>query len=115
MPKNIQVDDLIIFCRKFPFPDAVIKVKNNKIFDSNNKISLMNQDDYEFCEKLKKKAQFLLGEKFNINQGIVSGCDKAFVFDEYKEEFGNYLKEFYKNKDIHKYRVDNSQKYILYL
>ena len=92
-----------------------IKVKNNKIFDSNNKISLMNQDDYEFCEKLKKKAQFLLGEKFKINQGIVSGCDKAFVFDEYKEEFGNYLKEFYKNKDIHKYRVDNSQKYILYL
>ena len=64
---------------------------------------------------VKKKAQFLLGEKFNINQGIVSGCDKAFVFDEYKEEFGNYLKEFYKNKDIHKYRVDNSQKYILYL
>jgi len=92
-----------------------IKVKNNKLFDSNNKISLMNQDDYEFCEKVKRKAQFLLGEKFNINQGIVSGCDKAFVFDEYKEEFGNYLKEFYKNKDIHKYRVDNSQKYILYL
>ena len=95
--------------------DSKIKIHNNEIFDGNNKIALMNKLDWEFCEKIKEKSSFLLGEKFNVNQGIVSGCDKAFVFDEYREEFKNCLKEFYKNKDIHKYKIDKANKYIMYL
>lgn len=92
-----------------------IRVKNDDIFDENNKIALMNLENKEFCYNLKTKSHFLLGEKFKVNQGIVSGFDKAFVFDEYIEEFDGYLKEFYKNKDIHKYKIDKAKKYILYL
>lgn len=92
-----------------------IRAKNNEIFDDNNKITLMSYENREFCYNLRKNSHFLLGEKFKVNQGIVSGFDKAFVFDEYREEFQGYLKKFYKNKDIHKYKTDKAQKYILYL
>ncbi len=52
----------------------------------------------------------------NVNQGIVSGADRVFVFNEYKEEFKKYLKPFYKNKDIGKYEVSKKPPFwIIYL
>lgn len=92
-----------------------VKIKNSELFDENGKISLLNLEDLEFCKKLTEKSDFLLGEKFNINQGIVSGYDEAFVFKEFREEFKEFLKPFYKNKDIFKYKLGKPEYYILYL
>ena len=92
-----------------------VRVSNKDIFDENGKISLLNLEDFEFCKILEKKADFILGDKCSINQGIVSGLDKAFVFHEFIEEFKEFLKPFYKNKDIHKYSLNKPEFYILYL
>lgn len=91
------------------------RISDKFLYEKTGKISLLSPEDFEFCKKLKKIAKFSLGEKFNVNQGIVSGHDKAFVFDKYKEEFSEFLKPFYKNKDIHKYRISKALYYILYL
>ncbi|WP_297408051.1 TaqI-like C-terminal specificity domain-containing protein [uncultured Cetobacterium sp.] len=46
----------------------------------------------------------------------MSGADKVFVFKEYEEKFKDYLKPFYKNKDIGKYEVSEKPPFwILYL
>ncbi|MBN2838187.1 MAG: hypothetical protein JXM74_05470, partial [Fusobacteriaceae bacterium] len=90
-------------------------VDNEEIYDNLGKITLLYEADKEFCMKLKNKSEFLLKEKFNVNQGIVSGYDEAFVFDNYEDKFSKYLKPFFKNKDIHKYNFDEAQKYILYI
>jgi adenine-specific DNA-methyltransferase len=38
-------------------------------------------------KKIKEKSNIKLGEILNINQGIVSGCDKGFVLKKYDEKF----------------------------
>lgn len=97
------------------YEDEVRKMPIENLFDDNGKISILNDNDFKFCEKLEKIAHFRLGEKCSINQGIVSGHDAAFVFDEYQTEFSQYLKPFYKNKDILKYKITEPEYYILYL
>lgn len=64
---------------------------------------LADRESREYNKRVKEIANYRLKDLVNINQGIVSGYDKAFVFDEYQEKFKDYLKPFYKNKDIGKY------------
>lgn len=90
-------------------------VSNSKLYNENEKIVLAPEDKIDFFNSISKKRSFLLGDKFNINQGIVSGYDKAFIFDEYLEEFSKYLKPFYKNSDINNYKVNDNKYWILYL
>jgi adenine-specific DNA-methyltransferase len=96
--------------------DSSFKTVNSLIYDKGNRILLANNDVRSFNEKITDQANFVLDELVNINQGLVSGFDDAFVFEEYKEEFKKFLKPFYKNKDIGKYMVSDKNKYwILYL
>lgn len=89
---------------------------NELIYNNIDKIIMASTGALEELKEVYSKRTHLLGELLNINQGIVSGCDKAFVFREYREVFSEYLKPFYKNKNIHKYTVDESSEYwILYL
>jgi adenine-specific DNA-methyltransferase len=89
---------------------------NSLIYNNINKIILAPTDVLKELREVYNKRTHILGELLNINQGIVSGCDKAFVFKEYKEVFYEYLKPFYKNKNIHKYVVDESSDFwILYM
>jgi len=91
-------------------------IENNYIFDVENKIVLACEKKRSYFEKILNKKNYYLGELLNINQGIVSGCDKAFILNEYKSEFSEFLKPFYKNSQISKYRVDKNNLYwILYL
>lgn len=96
-------------------PEKNFYISNNDLYDQNGKIILADKEELEFTKKILKNANFLLGDIININQGIVTGLDKAFVFDKYREEFKNYLKPFYKNKDIGKYKIDKNNFWVLYL
>ncbi len=90
--------------------------RNSLIYNSIEKIILASTEDLRNLKKIYSNRTHVLGELININQGIVSGCDKAFVFKEYQEKFSQYLKPFYKNKDIHKYTVEESSEFwILYM
>lgn len=96
-------------------PDKKFFLKNSELYDENFKIVLADKDSREYNKRVKEISNYTLNDLVNINQGIVSGYDKAFVFDEYHKRFKNHLKPFYKNKDIGKYTNDENSFWILYL
>ncbi|WP_321328385.1 Eco57I restriction-modification methylase domain-containing protein [uncultured Ilyobacter sp.] len=90
--------------------------RNSLIYNGVGKIILASQEELKNLKKIYNNRTHVLGELLNINQGIVSGCDRAFVFRDYQEKYSEYLKPFYKNKDIHKYIVEeHSEFWILYM
>ena len=95
--------------------DREFLISNEDIYDENLKIILADDEVREYNKRVKKICNYILDDLVNINQGIVSGCDKAFVFNEYRPEFKKYLKPFYKNKDIGKYTNEKNSFWILYL
>lgn len=91
-------------------------LQDNKLYNHNDKILLADESTQEILNKIYKKRTHLLKDLLKINQGIVSGCDKAFVLKEYDEKLKKYLKPFYKNTDVKKYKVNKDNRYwILYL
>lgn len=92
-------------------------IEQESIFtEEHNKIALIPPFWKENIKKIRDKSNVILGDLVNINQGIVSGADKVFVFDEYKAEFKKYLKPFYKNRDIEKYKISKEPPFwIMYL
>lgn len=96
-------------------PEEKFNLKNSELYDENFKIVLADRESREYNKRVKEIANYRLKDLVNINQGIVSGYDKAFVFDEYQEKFKDYLKPFYKNKDIGKYNNEKNSFWILYL
>ncbi|MEG0136538.1 MAG: TaqI-like C-terminal specificity domain-containing protein [Cetobacterium sp.] len=92
-------------------------VEQSSIFTKeHNKIVLIPPMWKESINKIRDKGNFRLGDLVNVNQGIVSGADKVFVFKEYEERFKEYLKPFYKNRDIGKYQITETPPFwILYL
>ena len=91
-------------------------LKNTELYDSKGNIILTNIENKKLSEKILEKSNFRLGEILNINQGIISGYDKAFVFSEFPKEYEEYIKPFYKSKDIFKYSSkEKNDFWILYL
>lgn len=96
-------------------PDKSFSLKNSELYDENFKIILADKENREYNRRVREKANYKLGDLVNINQGIVSGYDKAFILTEFNEELKEYLKPFYKNKDIGKYTNEKNKFWILYL
>ncbi len=94
--------------------ENIFTLKNNNIYDEKGNIILVDKKNQIFNEKVASKSNFKLGDIFNINQGIVTGYDKAFVTKEYNEKFKDYLKPFYKNKDIFKYNCIKDNYFWIY-
>ena len=91
-------------------------LKNSELYDKNGNIILTNIENKNFSEKIIKKSNFKLGEILNINQGIISGYDEAFIFNKFPKEYEKYIKPFYKSKDIFKYSSKNKNNFwILYM
>ena len=86
--------------------DKEYKIDINDLFlEDSNKIILIPPEYKKVIDKIKNRSNFLLKDLLNVNQGIVTGADKVFIFDKFEEKFKDYLKPFYKNKDIGKYSV----------
>ncbi len=91
-------------------------LKNKDIFDENQKILLAKNEEIEYFKQMRRKKTHYLGDLLNINQGIVSGCDRAFVLKEFAEDYKDYIKPFYKNSDVFRYSHEKENKrWILYL
>lgn len=84
------------------------------MYDEKGNIVLACKNILSFNKKIKDKSNYKLGDICNINQGIVTGCDKAFVTKEYNEKYKEYLKPFYKNKDIFKYSCKEKSDFFIY-
>jgi len=110
--KSVETDEEV----DVKFLEESFKTHNSAIYDKGGRLVLANDDVMAFNRKIIRRANYKLEELVNINQGLVSGFDDAFVFEEYREEFKSFLKPFYKNKDIGKYSVSDKNRYwILYL
>lgn len=96
-------------------PEKKFEIKNTLLYDDNGKIVLADEETLRFNKKILKMSNYKMKDLVNINQGIVSGLDEAYIFEEYKDEFKDYLKPFYKNKDIGKYINKKNSFWILYL
>lgn len=104
-------EDISIFVKK---EEKKFKLKNSEIYDSKGNIILVSRAEMDFNRKILEKSNCRLKDIVNINQGIVTGCDKVFVTTEFKYEFGDYLKPFYKNKDIFKYKCKKENDFWVY-
>lgn len=92
------------------------KMNQKDIYFEKDKIVLIPEEKKEIINKIQKKSNIYLGDIVNINQGIVSGADKVFVFSKKIKEIEKYFKPFYKNKDIGAYSVTkNPPFWIIYL
>ncbi|MBU4440219.1 MAG: N-6 DNA methylase [Acetobacterium sp.] len=69
-------------------------------------------------EKIEKKTPFTLDNVVQSFQGIITGNDKAFIFDDGDEALKEFetdlLKPWIKNKDVGMFTVAEPQKIILY-
>lgn len=79
---------------------------------------LLNPDKYGIYTALEAKGQVPLGEIADSCQGIITGCDKAFIVDSSQvteegiEEV--LLKPWIKNSDVLKYNIKAREKFIIY-
>ncbi|MGC9778870.1 MAG: N-6 DNA methylase [Candidatus Heimdallarchaeota archaeon] len=122
--------------------DEIIEVSNfngngkNQEFELNNdkrisvisfKANLPDDDDNWFflskklediCNKIEMKSNHKLVDFFNINVGIKTTCDKAFIFEKIpfkKKESMKYIKPIITGKDVKKWLTpQKTNKYILY-
>lgn len=96
--------------------DSKYYLDSSKFYNHNNKILLACETTQDILNKIYNKRTHILKDLLKINQGIVSGCDKAFVLKDYDEKLKKYLEPFYKNTDVGKYKVNKENRYwILYL
>lgn len=83
---------------------------NTKILQSNWIIA--NEENMEIYLKIEEKSNFKLSDIAESFQGIITGCDKAFILKKDDERIKyideDLLKNWIKNKDIDKYTITNS-------
>nr|WP_307774778.1 TaqI-like C-terminal specificity domain-containing protein [uncultured Cetobacterium sp.] len=110
--KKVEIEDIEILEDDFKY----FMKKSDIYLGESDKIALLPPVCRNNIKNIQENSNTTLGELVNVNQGIVSGADKVFVFDEFKDEFKEYLRPFYKNKDIGKYNVSKIPPFwILYL
>lgn len=90
---------------------------NQDNLDSNGWL-LVRDDEKKLFRKIDIQGEYSLDEICQCNQGIITGCDKAFIVDiETIEEENlekNICKPWVKNSEVRKFRDINSKRYILY-
>ncbi|MCR8745410.1 Eco57I restriction-modification methylase domain-containing protein [Romboutsia lituseburensis] len=86
--------------------------------DLNEEWLIVNEQDKQFLKKIHKKCNYRLDDIAISFQGIISGCDKAFIIDNQNELVDkidkSILKSWIKNKHISKYIIEDSNKNLIY-
>ena len=79
---------------------------------------IVKDEDLKFYKKINLQTNYKLGDIVTSFQGIITGCDKAFIIDKNDEKI-NYvpnelIKSWVKNKNIKNYVVDDSSLRLIY-
>ncbi|MGL5694819.1 MAG: HsdM family class I SAM-dependent methyltransferase, partial [Peptostreptococcaceae bacterium] len=79
---------------------------------------IANEEDKKFYDNIEGKCICYLGDIVNSFQGIITGCDKAFIINKSNEHIGcipqSILKVWIKNKNIKKYTINDSELRLIY-
>jgi Type I restriction-modification system methyltransferase subunit len=139
--KNVGIDPAIIFLQKGKeeqhYEVLVMKPENNgdKFIKGINNINfknftvdinnldenpwiLVDKHKFNILEKIKNKASLCLEDICISYQGIITGCDKAYIVDEETIDNENLdkalLRPWIKNKDITDNGLIRSENYLIY-
>lgn len=89
---------------------------NQNLLDDNWIIA--DNEDIKFYNKIESNCKYSLEEITNSFQGIITGCDKAFILDNDDERIkyisNDILKKWIKNKNIKKYIVEDTKFNLIY-
>ena len=92
-----------------------IKVKQSYL---NEDWIISNKENLDIYNKLESYGQYRLKDICISFQGIITGCDKAFIIDKRDTdeniEEKKLLKNWVKNKHIKKYKLDENKKLLIY-
>lgn len=102
--------------------EPIREMKYESIFDDNMTIHFVeSQIIKDIIEKMKSESEYRLIDRYNVNQGVVTGADRSanggiFVYtsEEVKHlpaSFHEYLKPFFKNRSIKHYFHEDSTPY----
>ena len=76
---------------------------------------ILNKDDKVFINNINKYCNYTLEEIATSFQGIITGCDRAFVVSKDTININSkLLKSWLKNKNIKKYIINNSNLNLIY-
>jgi len=79
---------------------------------------LLNPEKYEIYSLLEGKSNMTLGDLTDSYQGIITGCDRAFVMDaEAVEKYAiekELIRPWIKNSDIGKHLIKPGEKFLIY-
>ncbi|WP_243238624.1 Eco57I restriction-modification methylase domain-containing protein [Romboutsia sp. 1001713B170207_170306_H8] len=106
-----ELEDLNSLLNSFEFDKFSL---NQKLLDKNWIIT--NSKDREFYNNIESICEYSLGDIVNSFQGVITGCDKAFIIDgnNKKDVPDNILKVWVKNKNIKKYVIEKSNYNLIY-
>ena len=119
----IRIKNQTIDINKFNSIEKLIEENNfekltlNK--DKKNKewILIKDKDKY-FYDKIEKYCEYSLEKVCTSFQGIITGCDKAFIIDKNNKNINSIdnklLKSWVKNKNIQKYIIEESEYKLIY-
>ena len=94
----------------------IFKVKQNELMEE--RWILIPRDKRSILEKIQNNCKIKLGDIVESFQGIITGCDKAFIMDDNRikalgiEE--QLLKPWIKNSHVDRYRVRESNLKLIY-
>jgi adenine-specific DNA-methyltransferase len=79
---------------------------------------LMPESYRRIVERIEGQCRYSLGDLVSSFQGIITGCDRAFVVEPQDAQIegleGDLLKKWIKNSNICKYRVRQAEKLLIY-
>ncbi len=79
---------------------------------------LVPKDSFNLYKKIEGKGKKSLGDVVISFQGIITGCDKAFVLTSEEIEKNNIerelLKKWIKNRNVERYQVSNTDLFLMY-
>lgn len=79
---------------------------------------IIKEDDKIFYDKIESYCKYSLEDICISFQGIITGCDKAFVIDKNDKKINliddKFLKSWVKNKEIQKYIIEDNRYKLIY-
>ena len=79
---------------------------------------ILNNEDKVIYEKIHKKSKYTLEDIAVSFQGIISGCDKAFIIDMDDDRINhidkNLLKNWIKNRNVNQYIIEKNKQKLIY-
>ena len=97
--------------------DKCEKISINQKYLQNNWI-ILNHEDKILYERIENKSQYTLEDICISFQGIITGCDKAFILNIQDERINHIdkklLKSWIKNRNVNQYIIEESNQKLIY-